>query len=97
MISPETIPGLAPNVCFENKAGQTYLYNPEVQKYVLLDNQVSIDVVAMCDGQRTTRSIANALASRYDGAEPAIVLDDVRKMLSDLGVEEFILFRAASE
>lgn len=88
---------MAPKVCFETKAGHTYLYNPEVQTYVLLDNQVSIDIVSLCDGRRTMIDIANAIDSRYQAANPPAVLIDVRKMLTLLHEEEFVLLEDPAE
>ena len=97
MVSPERIPALAPVVCFESKAGCTYLYNPEIQRYVLLDNQIGVDIVAMCDGQKTILDIVNAIVSRYEGAQPVTVLADVEKMLTVLDEQEFILLKNSEE
>jgi coenzyme PQQ biosynthesis protein PqqD len=44
-------------------------------------NPTAVEVLELCDGQRSTQEIVDALAARYDGAD---LSDDVRGLLESM-------------
>jgi pyrroloquinoline quinone biosynthesis protein D len=50
-------------------------------------NQTAIDVLELCDGQRSVDEIASVLSGRYSGAD---VRDDVEELLSAIAARGLI-------
>jgi pyrroloquinoline quinone biosynthesis protein D len=48
----------------------------------LVLNETAVEVLELCDGERTLDDIAGALSERYEGAE---VKDDVSELLDGIG------------
>jgi pyrroloquinoline quinone biosynthesis protein D len=48
----------------------------------LVLNETAVEVLELCDGERTLDDIAGVLGERYDGAE---VKDDVSELLDGIG------------
>ena len=48
----------------------------------LVLNETALEVLALCDGERTLDDIAGVLSERYEGAE---VKDDVAELLDGIG------------
>jgi pyrroloquinoline quinone biosynthesis protein D len=44
-------------------------------------NPTAVEVLELCDGQRSTQEIVDALSARYDGAD---LSDDVRALLDTM-------------
>ena len=44
-------------------------------------NPTAVEVLELCDGQRSTQEIVDALSARYDGAD---LSDDVRGLLESM-------------
>jgi pyrroloquinoline quinone biosynthesis protein D len=78
-IDDSTRPRLAPHVRmkFDAARGQHVLLSPEK---VWVINETGAEILELCDGHRTAAEILSELQSRYDH----IVIDDVRRFLTDL-------------
>ncbi|MEZ4391182.1 MAG: pyrroloquinoline quinone biosynthesis peptide chaperone PqqD [Polyangiales bacterium] len=57
---------------------------------VLVLNESAAEVLALVDGARTLRRIADELAQRHGAPDPSVVLDDVRALLERLGARGFV-------
>lgn len=63
-------------------SGKTLLLRPE-QGFELRGS--ALDVIQLCDGQRSIAEIVDTLAARATGTARAEIEADVQRLLSDLG------------
>jgi hypothetical protein len=94
MLDLSAVPRLGAGVLFERTPEESYLYDLESHSYALLDNEVAVEIISLCDGTRTIGSICDRLAFLFD-ASPERIQRDVLAMLTTLVREEFI--RASTE
>jgi hypothetical protein len=89
MLSLGAVLSLRSGVLLESTPEQCYLYDPDTQSYALLDNDIAIEIIRLCDGALSIRSICQRIALLYD--EPIErVQEDVLGMLTALAQESFL-------
>jgi pyrroloquinoline quinone biosynthesis protein D len=74
-------PNLAPGCRWGNQGEQKVVLFPEGMIRVKGTGQ---NILELCDGQRTVEEIVTTLAERYDGADPAKIMEDVSSFLEAL-------------
>jgi Coenzyme PQQ synthesis protein D (PqqD) len=89
MVNLGAVPRLQPGVLFESTPEQSYLYDSSSQSYALLDNEAAIEIIRLCDGDNSVRTICERLAILYDLPLEQIQ-EDVLEMLRILAREAFI-------
>lgn len=61
-----------------------------VPERVLAPDAIAVEILHLCDGQRTTAQMAQTLAAKYT-APPEEILGDVIEMLQDLADSGFLI------
>lgn len=86
------VPKRAIRVVFEHdqQSGHHYLYHQDLCKYVLLDNDVAISVIRMCDGASSIDHICRSLLEAFDSPSVEVVREHVLQMLDVLCKESFM-------
>lgn len=62
---------------------------------VLAPDETAVEVLQLCDGERSVAEMVNALAAKY-AADRAVIAADVIAMLGDLADKGFLIERSAS-
>jgi hypothetical protein len=89
MLDFGAIPRLGAGVLLESTPGQSYLYDSESHAYAMLDNEVAVEIMRLCDGTKSIGAICESLAILYD-APLERIQEDVLRMLETLAEESFI-------
>ncbi len=64
-----------------------------VPERVLVPDETAVEVLRLCDGERSIEAIVAELAQRYD-AEPALIRSDCLGLLQDLADKGFVIAAA---
>jgi hypothetical protein len=90
MLDLGTIPVLAVSVLLEKTPEQSYLYDSKSHSYALLDNEVAVDIVRLCDGIRSIGTICEEVSRLYGGKDLAQIQQDVLATIALLTRESFL-------
>ena len=82
----------APNIEVAPMHGETVLFQPDSNKFCLL-NQTAALVWSMLEKPVTADAMAAEICDRYDGTEPAKVLQDVREVLERMRILNFVVLK----
>lgn len=70
--------------------GETVLFSPDSNKFCLLNPTAAL-VWSMLENPVTADAMAAEICSRYDGAEPAQVLQDVQEVIDRMQKLNFVV------
>lgn len=62
---------------------------------VLAPDETAVEILQLCDGERSIADVVNALAAKY-AADRAVIAADIIAMLGDLAGKGFLIERSAS-
>jgi len=81
-IQESSVPRLAPHVRFrfDEKRQRWVLLAPE---RLLLPDEIAVEVLKCCDGERTVAAITDELSRRFD-APRELIATDITRLLQDL-------------
>lgn len=94
MLDFEAVPCLLPGVLLESTSEQSYLYDPESHSYALLDNEVAVAIVRLCDGIRSLKMICEEVSRLFEGGRPGQIQQDVLATIDLLTRESFLQLAA---
>lgn len=90
MIDDSSIPKLANGIELLSEDNQYYLYHIPDNKVLLLENQVSVDIIKLCNGANPVNSIVIELNNTYSNGSETEIKSDLIEMLNTLNAENFI-------
>lgn len=90
MISDSSIPKLANGIDLLSEDNQHYLYHRLDNKVLLLENSVSVDIVKLCNGEKSVYSIVIELNNTYTDVTETEIKSDLIEMLNILITENFV-------
>lgn len=91
--SEACIPALPRSVkLVEDRARQRWILN--APERVIEPDETALEVLRLCDGQRSMGEICDALAARY-GAPRDVIAADVKELLEELAGKRLLDLRAA--
>jgi hypothetical protein len=79
----------APNVEVAPMHGETVLFHPDSNKFCLL-NQTAALVWSMLEKPATLDALTAEICNRYEGTEPAKVMQDVREVIDRMQKLNFV-------
>lgn len=87
-IVPDSVPRLAPHVRFrfDESRRRWVVLAPE---RLLLPDEIAVEVLKCCDGERTVGAIADELCCSFD-APREVIAADVTRLLQDLIDKRFL-------
>lgn len=89
MLGLAAVPRLRPGVLLESIPEQSYLYDSESHSYALLDNEIAVEILRLCNGTNNIGVICEQIALHYE-APLERIQKDVLEMLTALARESFI-------
>jgi len=89
MIGKTDIPFFKKNIYIDEEDGHPYLYNSILSSFVVLDNDVSNNIVRLIDGKRNIKKIALTLSKQFDFPLDKICVD-VCDMIEVLQKKDFL-------
>lgn len=90
MISDSSIPKLVNGIDLLSEDNQHYLYHLPDNKVLLLENSVSVDIVKLCNGEKSVYSIVIELNNTYTDVTETEIKSDLIEMLNILITENFV-------
>ncbi len=90
MISDSSIPKLANGIDLLCEDNQYYLYHLPDNKVLLLENSVSVDIIKLCNGEKSVYSIVVELNNIYTNVTETEIKSDLIEMLNILNNENFV-------
>ncbi len=91
MTRNEQIPSLNKFVIFDHTNGTYHLYNSELNWFVILENQISVEIIKLLNGTNTVLDITKKLQELYQNSSPEIIQNDVNNMIIDLHENQFLV------
>lgn len=82
----------APNIEVAPMHGETVLFHPDSNKFCLLNRTAAL-VWSMLEKPVTADAMTAEICNRYDGAEPAKVLQDVREVIERMQKLNFVVLK----
>ncbi|MGV8984791.1 MAG: pyrroloquinoline quinone biosynthesis peptide chaperone PqqD [Cypionkella sp.] len=61
-----------------------------VPEKVLVPDEISVEVLQLCDGTRSIQDVADVLGAKFT-ADPALILTDCLALLQDLAAKGYLL------
>ena len=88
IVTAESRPRLARQAKMRHDAarGHWVILGPE---RILVPDATAVEILQICDGQRSVADVVAVLAEKYD-ADPAIITTDVLAMLQGLADQRFV-------
>ena len=80
----------APNIEVAPMHGETVLFNPQSNKFCLL-NPTAAFVWTMLEAPKSSDAIVSELCRSYDGADSDLVAKDVVKVLQEMEQMKFVV------
>jgi pyrroloquinoline quinone biosynthesis protein D len=66
------------------------IWTLQVPERVLALDEVAVEILQLCDGQRTVATVVDELAAKYNLAERDAIRSDVVAMLQDLADKHYV-------
>ncbi|SOD93671.1 pyrroloquinoline quinone biosynthesis peptide chaperone PqqD [Caenispirillum bisanense] len=88
VVTPQSVPALAPHVTLRHDGvrDRWVVLGPE---RMLVPDEIAVEILKLCDGERSVAAVVARLAAEFDAAE-ADIAGDVTDLLQSLADKGFV-------